>query len=170
MSKSLGNYIGINESAKDIFVKTMQIPDGLIVKYFELATDLHPDEIERIKLELQSGINPRDVKMKLAKEVTALYHGEEATIAAEEHFKNLFQKKEIPEDMLEVRVSVKDALIDAIAASKLVVSKSEAKRLVAQGGVKVNGEKTTDDNITSLKNNDVIQIGKRKFFKVEITD
>jgi tyrosyl-tRNA synthetase len=170
MSKSLGNYIGINESAKDIFVKSMQIPDDLIVKYFELTTDIHPDEIEKIKLELQSGINPRDVKMKLAKEVTALYHGEEAAIAAEEHFKNLFQKKEVPEDMIEVRISAKDALIDAITASKLVVSKSEAKRLVAQGGVKVNGEKAIDDNSILLKNNDVIQIGKRKFFKVQLID
>lgn len=168
MSKSLGNYIGINESAKDIYVKTMQVPDNLIIKYFELATDIHPDYIEKIKAELNSGVNPRDIKMRLAKEVTSLYQGEANAQLAEEHFKSLFQKNEIPEDILELEIAAATSLIEVITNSKLVPSKSEARRLIAQGGVKINGEKAEDINKNDLKNKDIIQIGKRKFLRVLI--
>jgi tyrosyl-tRNA synthetase len=166
MSKSLGNYIGINESAKDIYVKTMQVPDNLIIKYFELATDIHPDHIEKIKAELNSGVNPRDIKMRLAKEITSLYQGIDEAQSAEEHFKSLFQKNEIPEDILELEIAAATSLIEVITNSKLVPSKSEARRLIAQGGVKINGEKAEDINKNDLKNKDIIQIGKRKFLKV----
>jgi tyrosyl-tRNA synthetase len=168
MSKSLGNYIGINESAKDIYIKTMQVPDNLIIKYFELATDIHPDHIEKIKAELHSGVNPRDIKMRLAKEITSLYQGESNAQLAEEHFKSLFQKNEIPEDILELQILEATSLIDVIMSSKLISSKSEARRLIAQGGVKVNGEKVENINKNDLKNKDVIQIGKRKFLRVLI--
>jgi tyrosyl-tRNA synthetase len=168
MSKSLGNYIGINESAKNIYVKTMQVPDNLIIKYFELATDIHPDHIQKIKVELNSGVNPRDIKMRLAKEITSLYQGIDEAQSAEEHFKSLFQKNEIPEDILELEIAAATSLIEVITNSKLVPSKSEARRLIAQGGVKINGEKAEDINKNDLKNKDVIQIGKRKFLRVLI--
>ena len=88
MSKSLGNYIGINEEPNDIYGKTMSIPDELIIRYYELVTDVHPDEIEAMKQQLKdNSVNPRDLKMKLAREVVALYHGNEASLKAEEHFK-----------------------------------------------------------------------------------
>jgi tyrosyl-tRNA synthetase len=168
MSKSLGNYIGINESAKDIYIKTMQVPDNLIIKYFELATDIHPDQIGKIKAELHSGVNPRDIKMRLAKEITSLYQGESNAQSAEEHFKSLFQKNEIPEDIKEIQATAETSLIEVIISSKLVPSKSEIRRLIVQGGVKINGEKVEDINKNNLKNKDVIQIGKRKFLRVLI--
>jgi tyrosyl-tRNA synthetase len=168
MSKSLGNYIGINESAKDIYVKTMQVPDNLIIKYFELATDIHPDHIKKIKAELDSGVNPRDIKMRLAKEITSLYQGVGHAQSAEEYFMSLFQKNEVPEDILKLEILEATSLIDVIMSSKLISSKSEARRLIAQGGVKVNGEKVENINRNDLKNKDVIQIGKRKFLRVLI--
>jgi tyrosyl-tRNA synthetase len=166
MSKSLGNYIGINEAAKDIYVKTMQVPDNLIIKYFELATDIHPDEIDKIKEELSSGANPRDVKMRLAKEITSLYHGEAEADIAERNFKILFQKNEVPEDIPECKINKDETLIEIITAFKLAPSKSEARRLIAQGGVKLNGEKVTDAAKVSFNNNDILQVGKRKFIKL----
>jgi tyrosyl-tRNA synthetase len=166
MSKSLGNYIGINESARDIYTKTMQVPDNLIVKYFELATDIHPDEIDKIKEQLSSGVNPRDIKMMLAKEVTSLYHGEIEAEEAETFFKSLFQKNEIPEDIPVHRISLGETLIDIITAAKQVPSKSEARRLISQGGVKLNGEKLADAARCDFNNNDILQIGKRKFIKL----
>lgn len=167
MSKSLGNYIGINESAEEIYTKVMQIPDELIIKYFELATDIHPDEIDKIKAMLgTNGDNPRDVKMRLAKEIVILYHGDKAASAAEAHFKSVFQNNEIPEDIPSVDIVEGERIIDIITKSKLAPSKSEAKRLMLQGGIKVNGEKVSDFENTSLKNEDIIQVGKRKFVKV----
>lgn len=170
MSKSLGNYVGINESAKDIYTKVMQIPDNLIIKYFELTTDIHPDEINKIEEQLKKGTNPRDIKMRLAKEVTALYHGEKEACEAEEHFKSLFQKNEIPEDILEVHISNGAPIIDIIVNSKLVPSKSEARRLATQGGIKVNGNKISDLASIVLNNNDIVQVGKRKFLRVLKTE
>lgn len=168
MSKSLGNYIGINESARDIYVKAMQIPDNLIVKYFELATDIHPDEIDGITEELKRGANPRDIKMRLAKEIASLYHGDFEAKSAEQYFKNLFQKNEIPEDILELTAAFQDSLINIITKSKLISSKSEARRLIEQGGVKINGDKVEDINRAGFQDRDVIQIGKRKFLRVRI--
>jgi tyrosyl-tRNA synthetase len=167
MSKSLGNYIGINESAEEIYTKVMQVPDELIIKYFELATDIHPDEIDKIKAMLEANEdNPRDVKMRLAKEIVILYHGDKAASAAEAHFKSVFQNNEIPEDIPSVDIVEGENIIDIITKSKLAPSKSEAKRLMLQGGIKVNGEKVSDFENTPLKNEDIIQVGKRKFVKV----
>jgi tyrosyl-tRNA synthetase len=170
MSKSLGNYIGINESPKEMYSKIMQIPDYLIIKYFELATDIHPDEIDEIKKIMKEGkLNPRDIKMKLSWEIVALYSNDREATLAEECFKKLFQKKEIPEDISSIRVTSKENIIDAITMAKLVGSKSEARRLMDQGGVKVNGEKVIDFKNLILKNDDIIQVGKRKFVRVEVT-
>jgi tyrosyl-tRNA synthetase len=167
MSKSLGNYIGINENAKDMYTKVMQIPDSLIIKYFQLATDIHPDEIENIKKELEDPkINPRDIKMRLAKEITSLYHSAEAANLAEESFKSVFQKNQLPEDIPEVSISSADTILDIIIKAKLTSSKSEARRLILQGGVRVNGEVITDFLSSDFKNEDLIQVGKRKFVKV----
>lgn len=167
MSKSLGNYIGINESPRDMYSKIMQIPDNLIIKYFELATDMHPDEIDKIKEELnKSETNPRDVKMRLSREIVALYSNDEEADLAEEYFKSLFQKNIIPEDIPSYKIRLNENLIDVITKAKLVTSKSEGRRLIDQGGVKVNKEKVIDFNELVLKNGDIIQVGKRKFVKV----
>lgn len=175
MSKSLGNYIGINESANDIYVKVMQVSDNLIIKYFELATDIHPDEIEKIKKELQdSRTNPRDVKMRLAKEITTLYHDEEKANLAEEHFKTVFQKKDIPDDIQEFEVKADEItrgetdIIKILTAARLVPSNNEARRMFLQGAVKVNGQKVIDYKVLNINDGDVVQVGKSKFVRISV--
>lgn len=169
MSKSLGNYIGIDEDARVMFEKIMTLPDELIVKYFELVTDVHPDEVENIKELLRDGANPRDIKMQLGREIVELYHGKDAVKDAEERFKLIFQKKEIPDDIKCVEVS-KDKLdlAEIITNNLLVKSKNEFRRLVAQGGVKINGEKLRNIEDLILSEEMIIQIGKKKFIKIII--
>jgi tyrosyl-tRNA synthetase len=169
MSKSLGNYIGVNESADEMYRKVMQIPDNLIRRYFELATDMHPDDIDGIKEELQKGdVNPRDIKMRLAREIVMLYHDEKESVLSEEHFKTVFQKEEIPENIPAVNLGVDEGVVEAMVKSMLAPSKSEARRLIIQGGVKVNGIKVLGLSDIILKSNDVIKVGKSKFVKVVI--
>lgn len=176
MSKSLGNYIGINEEPNDIYGKTMSIPDELIIRYYELVTDVHPDEIEAMKQQLKdNSVNPRDLKMKLAREVVALYHGNEASLKAEEHFKSVFQKGAIPDDIEEVIIKSSDLTDGKIWAPKLLAitglapSNSEARRLISQGSLKINEVKYDQANgDIEIKDGDVIQVGKRKFAKIKI--
>lgn len=175
MSKSLGNYIGIDESPEDMYGKVMSIPDNLIIKYYELVTDVHPDEVKRIKAVLESGeVNPRDIKMKLAHEITRLYHGNEAADEAERRFVSVFQKKEIPDDLPLVKINDSMLFNGKIDIIKIITnvgfapSNSEARRLVAQGAVKVNGKKIESLNDVNIQNGDVIQVGKKNFVKVEL--
>lgn len=175
MSKSLGNYIGIDESPEDMYGKVMSIPDNLIIKYYELVTDVHPDEVKRIKAVLESGeVNPRDIKMKLAHEITRLYHGNEAADEAERRFVSVFQKKEIPDDLPPVKINDSMLFNGKIDIIKIITnvgfapSNSEARRLVAQGAVKVNGKKIESLNDVNIQNGDVIQVGKKNFVKVEL--
>ncbi|MCU9811646.1 MULTISPECIES: tyrosine--tRNA ligase [Paraclostridium] len=174
MSKSLGNYIGISEAPNDMYGKTMSIPDELIIRYFELVTDEHPDSIEAMKSDIeQDKVNPRDLKMKLAKEVVELYHGEEKALEAEQYFKSVFQKKNIPDDIAEMEVSIEESeeglffIPKIVTGLKLSPSTSEARRLLKQGGIKLNGEKVENDKI-ALQTGDIIQVGKRKFAKIII--
>ncbi|WP_392486864.1 tyrosine--tRNA ligase [Haloimpatiens sp. FM7315] len=167
MSKSLGNYIGINEDPKDMYTKVMKIPDELIIKYYELATDIHPDKIEEIRNKLDSGkINPRDIKMDLAREITNLYHSSEETEDAESFFKSLFQKNEIPKDIESFNLKDDMDLVDLMVNSNLVKSKNEARRLILQGGVKINGKVVEDYKDITLNNEDILKVGKRKFLKI----
>ena len=169
MSKSLGNYIGVNEPANIMFKKVMEIPDSLIIKYFELATDVHPDEIDRIKKDLDRGKNPRDIKFELSKIITALYHSELEVKEAIEFYDLAFRKKDIPDNIPEIE-SESNILMDLIpilVQNNIISSKSEFKRLIAQGGVRVNQEKLNDIDF-KLSDNDVIKIGKKKFIRVKI--
>lgn len=168
MSKSLGNYIGIDEKANVMYEKAMTIPDELIIKYFELVTDIHPDVVDKIKVDLQKNtVNPRDIKMGLAKEIVRLYHGEEKANEAENRFKEVFQQGQIPNDIKTVEVSKHNFdLIDELVKNKLVSSKSEVRRLITQGGIKVNNEKLLDINEINLKDTMVVQVGKKKFIKI----
>jgi len=176
MSKSLGNYIGINEEPKDIYGKVMSIPDSLIIRYFELTTDIHPDELAVIRKNLESGnVNPRDIKMRLAREITALYHGHEEASSAEEHFRKVFQKREMPESISQYEIPQSMFNSGGIDVVKLLVltgfvsSNSEARRLISQGAVKVNGNKINTYRI-SIHDGDIIQAGKLKFIKIRIKD
>lgn len=175
MSKSLGNYIGIYEEPTDIYGKVMSIPDELIIRYFELVTDIHPDELARISESLNAGdANPRDIKMKLAREITALYHGAEAGILAEEHFKLVFQKHGIPEDIMEYEVAPGIIDADGLDIIELLVlvgfssSKSEARRLTLQGAIKINGNKIDTFKVADICDGDILQAGKLKFVKIRI--
>lgn len=171
MSKSLGNYIGVSEPAEIMFKKIMEVPDNLIIKYFELTTDEHPDEIDKMKEELSNGKNPRDVKLRLAKVVTSLYHTEEELQKAVSYYEMAFSKKAIPNDVpILLLEEDKDTLCDSIpqlVERNYVKSKSEFIRLIKQGGIQINGEKINEEEWNRvLINEDVIKIGKKKFIKI----
>lgn len=170
MSKSLGNYIGVSEDARTMFTKVMQVPDALIIKYFELATDILPEELDRVKEELADGGNPRDAKLLLARTVTALYHSEEDTQAAENFFAEAFTNRQVPEDVDILQVILeKGNLLDCVRPlvnGGYVGSGAEFRRLVAQGGVQKNGERVQEMTET-VRSGDVLKVGKRKFVRVE---
>ena len=168
MSKSLGNYIGIDEDGAVMFEKSMTIPDSLIIKYFELVTDIHPDEIEEIKIRLKEDkVNPRDIKLELARQIVELYHGKEEAVAAEERFKKVFQKGEIPKDInvIEANKEYFD-LAEIIVKNNLLKSKNEFRRLVTQGGVKINGQVLSKIEELIITPEIILQIGKKTFLKI----
>lgn len=175
MSKSLGNYIGISEEPAVIYEKTMRIPDNKIIKYFNLCTDRHPTDVAKIQRMLDDGANPRDVKMILAHEITELYMGREAADEAEERFKLVYQKNQIPDDaptldiILDGNDKVGELLINELVSTGLFKSKSEIRRLFLQGGVQLNGDKVQDISaISSLNTGDSIKIGKNKYFVLNV--
>lgn len=170
MSKSLGNYIGVNEPAHVMFKKVMEVPDDLIIRYYELATDEHPDEIEKVKKELAEGVNPRDVKYRLAKIITSLYHTTEEVEKAMAYYDAAFSRKDIPDDIPELKVEEESATISDIVPQLvemgLVKSRSEFTRLVKQNGVRLNNEKLAFEDINKvIENEDVLRIGKKRFIK-----
>lgn len=172
MSKSLGNYIGVYEDANTMYTKVMKVPDNLIIKYYELCTDIHPDKIDEIKKDLDNGKNPRDVKMDLAREITALYHNEEEAKTAEEHFKIAFQEQKAPDDIPELFYNkdedeLSQVILDLLMTTGKFASKGDLRRLFMQGGVKVDGEKVTDVRLVTAKNTETIfQVGKGNFYKI----
>ena len=172
MSKSLGNYIGVSEAPEVMFKKVMEIPDPLVFKYFELATDEDPLSVESILDRLEAGENPRNIKLELAEIITRLYHGEEAMKQARLYFETAFQKREIPENIPSILVEIGKERIGEIipqfVASGFVRSKSEFVRLIGQNGVSFNGEKLTQEELdTVVYNGDVLQIGKKRFVRFE---
>ncbi len=171
MSKSLGNYIGVSEPAEVMFKKVMEVPDDLIIRYYELATDEHPDEIDRVKADLLNGVNPRDIKFQLAKIITGLYHEDEDVQSAISYYEMAFSKKAIPNDIPLLLLDLeKDTVSDSIPGLielGYIKSKSEFIRLIRQGGIQINGEKMNEDELYSvLFNGDVMKIGKKRFVKI----
>lgn len=171
MSKSLGNYIGIHEAPEVMFKKIMEIPDSLIIKYFELATDEHPLQVQAIQERLRMGENPRDLKLHLAEIVTALYHGHAVTMDAKSYFEAAFQKKVIPTNiptlLLEIDKERIEDIIPQLISIHFIQSKSDFLRLIKQNGVSLNGEKMAADDLSRvLMNEDVLQIGKKRFLKL----
>ena len=171
MSKSLDNYIGINESPREIFGKTLSIPDKLIYDYFVLATNVSLIDLKLIKQTLDDpNTNPRDLKRRLAREFVALYHNEEAAQAAQDEFDRIFVKKDLPDEIPELAISVSNdsiGIVELLTETKLVASKSEARRMIDQGGVSVDGNKIDDDKaVIELHRDVIIKVGKRKFLKV----
>ncbi len=165
MSKSLNNYIGIDENPNEMFGKIMSISDDLMWRYYELMTDITPTEIVKMK---SGEENPRNLKVNLAKLIIKDFHSPEDAEKAEADFIARFVKKEIPDDIAESYLPFsKYSLVDLMIQTNLVASKKEAKRLIEQGGVKLNGEKVSNTSAEiDLKDEILLQVGKRKFLKV----
>ena len=172
MSKSLGNYIGINEPANIMYEKAMKIPDNLIIRYYELTTDEHPDKIEEVKNKLSNGVNPRDLKMELARTIVGLYHSAEDVKNAEEYFVSTYQKNVVSKDtpvLVCDKQFINDEgkinLIDLIFSSNKFNSKGEIRRLILGSALKIDGEKFQE--LTLDKKEDfVIQLGKGTMYQV----
>ncbi len=169
MSKTYPEHcISLTDSAKDMFGKLMSIPDNIITRYFSLLTDATKDELEAYDKQIEDGsINPRNIKMKLAHQITEEYHGKEGADKAQEEFINVVSNKGIPEDIQEIKVEQGKNILDLITELKFTASRGEAKRLIQGGGVKIDGEKITDMGYTiSFEESVVLQAGKRKFAKL----
>jgi tyrosyl-tRNA synthetase len=175
MSKSTGNYIGIDESPREMYGKTMSIPDELIVRYFELATTVPRDEVDGVRSALgREGTNPRDLKRKLARTVVSMYHGAEEAARAEEEFDRIFAEKGLPDEIPEPPIAVKGQesldsvwIVALIVGAGLAGSNSQARRLIAQGGIRLDGTVVEDvDYTVSLDRPRLLQAGKRRFVRV----
>lgn len=170
MSKSLGNYIGIDDEPNEMYGKVMSIPDSLILKYFTLVTDYSLDQLQELKKRLDDQhTNPMVLKKELARTIIAMYHSNESARSAEQNFERVFSKKEIPADIEEIVVASSDLpklLVKALTDCGAVASNGEARRLIQQGGVRVNDEKINDVNYTfNQKGKYITKVGKRRFIK-----
>jgi tyrosyl-tRNA synthetase len=170
MSKSLNNYIGINDSPKDMFGKLMSISDELMWRYIDLLSFKALSAIQAWKEEVAAGSNPVEIKKTFAVEIVARFHGEEAGIEARQGFENQFKKGQIPDDIDEVSLRVDKegiAIANLLKDSGLTSSTSEALRMIKQGAVKIDGEKIVDKNRRIMAGEQhIFQVGKRKFSKV----
>ncbi len=169
MSKSYGNHIGLLDSPEDKYGKIMSISDKMIIKYFQLAVDADQEKVNLVEAQLSNkNTNPRDVKRELARLLVKLYHGKEAALKAENHFDHVIVSKNIPDKIDEYILNESSLLVDIIAASGLTKSKGEARRLIKQNAVKIDG--TTCVDINQMLNpgvETVIKVGKRRFLKVK---
>ncbi len=172
MSKSLNNYIGINDAPKDMFGKIMSISDDLMWRYFELLSFRPMDEIEAFKQDIANGKNPRDVKFLLAEEIIERFHSREDAVAAREGFIAQFAKNKIPDDIPELSFTTDDEgypIANLLKDAGLCASTSEAMRMIQQGAVKIDGEKVTDKSTRIQTGTEgVFQVGKRKFARIAV--
>ena len=172
MSKSLGNYVGIDEAPEEMFGKIMSISDELMWRWFDLLSFKSSEDIQLLKAQQADGMNPRDIKIALAKELIARFHDGQAAEEAEQNFINQFQKKNIPDDIEELVLSWPEDSIplpNLLKDAGMTESTSEAMRMIKQGGVRINEEKITDPKHSVPKNSSAIyQVGKRKFKKITL--
>jgi tyrosyl-tRNA synthetase len=170
MSKSTGNAIGINEPPAQMYGKVMSIPDAAMSNFMNLVTRWTPAQIKQLEDDLATGAaHPRDVKMKLAFEIVEIFHGTDAAQQAEAHFRTVFQERELPDDMPEFVVSQPLALLDLLQAAGLIASRGEGRRLLAQGGVKLDGQRLEQIETVidmSVGGSRILQVGRRHFVKL----
>ena len=167
MSKSTGNIVPINTGAEDMYGKLMSIPDFAMGKYIRLATRWSPNEVEAFEQEVESGgLHPRDAKMKMSFEITSIFYGDSDAQKAQDAFVKTFQQKEIPDEMPEFELQTGQTVLDVILAAKMAASKSEARRLFDQKGVRLDGE-TIERGDIAFPHPGVLQVGKRKFLRVK---
>ena len=168
MSKSYDNHIGLTDSYDEMYGKTLSIPDNMIEKYFLLGANADEKKMKEIKNSLNDGkTNPRDIKRELARKIVTIYHSDVLAKKAETNFDKIFIGKEVPDNIPEVKLDKDELLVDIIASNKLVSSKSEARRLIDQGAVKIDDEKCLDrDQIINKGKSIIIKVGKRRFLKI----
>lgn len=165
MSKTYNNCVYLTDSAEEMYGRLLSMPDALIPVYMECCTDLPMTEVKAAEKALKDGKeNPKHLKMRLAREIVTMYHDTKAAAAAELAFENVFKNKGVPEDMPEYKAKKGESLIDALLASGSVASKSEARRLIEQGGVKVNDAVVS--SVDTKAEAGVVKVGKRKFVKI----
>ncbi len=171
MSKSVGNYIGISEAPEVMYGKTMSIPDEAMSNYLNLVTRWTPERIAEVEAALQAGnIHPMEVKKQLAWEVVDIFYGSEAADAAAEHFARVHQQRELPEDMPTFAMTEATRLVDLLHAAGLAGSKSDARRLIQQGGVRLGNEVISDMDFTVPVEEAILQVGKRRFLRLLPTE
>jgi tyrosyl-tRNA synthetase len=168
MSKSLGNYIGIADAPNDMFGKVMSVSDELMWKYYELLSFESIETIEGYKASVQAGGNPRDIKVKLGMELVARFHGDAAAQAAYDHFTTAFSKNAIPDDIPEMTLE-RMPMPNLLKEAGLCPTTSEARRMIQQGGVKVDGEKSEALDAPASGTTFVVQVGKRKFARITLS-
>jgi tyrosyl-tRNA synthetase len=168
MSKSLDNYIGVTDAPVDMYGKVMSIPDTLIAPYYKLCTEIELETIDALVGTLAHGANPRDSKASLARELVRQYHGEAAALKAEESWNSTYRDKQGPTaDQIEtVRIKPGQTMLEILTSQGIVTSNSEARRLIAQNGVRIDGVTVTEDS-RELNGGELVQVGKRRFFKLE---
>ena len=170
MSKTTGNYVGIDEAPNEMYGKVMSIPDHAMLNFYTLVTRFGPDEIAAVERGLSDGsLHPRDAKMKLAREIVSGFYGDDAAAEAEAHFQQVFQQGDLPEDMPTYTLAQNAApkVVDLLVDAGLVPSKSQARRLIAQGGVRLDGNKVESlDQVVDGTAAQVLQVGKRKFAQI----
>lgn len=169
MSKSLGNYVGVDESAEVMFEKIMRVHDSLILKYFDMVTDITLEERNKVIDDMAAGVNPRDIKLILARKIVSLFHSTEETNKAEERFVNVFTGKKVPDNIRTIEIERQDFdLLGLLLQENLISSKNEGRRLMKQGAVKVNGKKTDSPEEIELEDEMVVKVGKGRFIKIII--
>jgi tyrosyl-tRNA synthetase len=169
MSKSYDNYIAFDDSPRDMFGKIMSIPDSLMMKYFRLLTDKSDAELaEYDRKLLNNAVNPRDLKLALAVEITSQFFGRETALNAQEEFISIFRNKELPEEMPEIKLPAESiSIVDLLVSHANISSRSEARRLIDQGGVRVNDEVLDDiHSVLAVSEGDVLRIGKKRFYRL----
>jgi tyrosyl-tRNA synthetase len=167
MSKSLGNHIPILAAPEDMYGKVMSLPDEAMLTYFRLVTRYTPAQIKVVEEAVRlNKRHPRDLKMELAREIVSIFHGDESALEAEEHFKRVFQERATPEDLPEFSLQAGQTIFDVILASGMASSKSEARRLLDQKGVRLDGE-TLERGDSAFPHPGVLQVGKRRFVRVK---
>ena len=174
MSKSLGNYIGVNEPANVMFEKCMKIPDNMIIKYYNLCTDVHPDDVAKVEKRLANGENPRDVKMELASEIVTLYHGKEEAESAKQHFVLVFQQNEVPDDVPVITIESGNEAPFSVQLSNALIekgffkAKNDIRRVFEQNGAKLNDVIVNDYRNFTCQDGAVLRLGKNRIFKLSV--
>jgi len=170
MSKSYNNYVALDEKPEDMFGKIMSLPDNLIIKYFKLCTAIPLDEIEKIEADMKADkVNPKDIKIQLGYELVKIYHNGKKALEAKENFIKTFQKKEVPDNILEIEVSEGEELSEVLLKNNFVKSKSDFKRLTDEGAItRLEKNESVNDYHFKLTESETLKIGKKRFIRIVI--